>query len=187
MPKADATGLAPEKSAYLNPRPFTGAGGSSLLAAVRRHAHFYGGASERRPWAIQRDDRPKGAPNSPASRWRAAWTGQKLRNSPGNSLRISGGKIVTRYRMGGSRCLSEGFRAIAPGSQSHRSRIKSIAATPPAALRRLEKRIKTSFIIRCKEKAKVALGWVAKAGIPVKPFRGSGTLKSFIGNYCQSC
>ena len=34
MPKADATGLAPEKSAYLNPRPFTGAGGSSLLAAA---------------------------------------------------------------------------------------------------------------------------------------------------------
>jgi len=28
MPKADATGLAPEKSAYLDPRPFSGAGGS---------------------------------------------------------------------------------------------------------------------------------------------------------------
>ena len=98
MPKADATGLAPEKSAYLNPRPFPGAGGSWLLAAVRQQAHFYGGVSERRPWAFKRDDRPKGVPNSPARRPGGdSAAGANLRNLTENSVRISGGKIVTRY------------------------------------------------------------------------------------------
>jgi hypothetical protein len=62
MPKADATGLAPKKSARHNPRLLIGAGG--LLCSHSWRPHFLGGVSERRPWAFKREDRPKGAPNS---------------------------------------------------------------------------------------------------------------------------
>ncbi len=62
MPKADATGLAPKKSARQNPRLLIGAGG--LLCLDFLAPHFFGGVSERRPWAFKRDARPKGAPNS---------------------------------------------------------------------------------------------------------------------------
>src|SRR5450759_4163261 len=43
---------------------FIGAGGFSALCGF---PHFYGEVSERRPWAFKREDRPKGAPNSPAA------------------------------------------------------------------------------------------------------------------------
>jgi hypothetical protein len=62
MPKADATGLAPKKSARHEPRLLIGAGGLLRLDSLR--AHFFGGVSERRPWAFKREDRPKGAPNA---------------------------------------------------------------------------------------------------------------------------
>ena len=64
MPKADATGLAPEKSAEQNPPALSSAPEGSLLCASP--PHFYGEVSERRPWAFKRDDRPKGVPNSSA-------------------------------------------------------------------------------------------------------------------------
>ena len=66
---------------------------------VRSYPHFYGGASERRPWALKRDDRPKGVPNCvlplPTAPEKPV---KKVRNSPENNLRILRGKIVTRYR-----------------------------------------------------------------------------------------
>jgi hypothetical protein len=64
MPKADATGLAPEKSAEPNPPPLSsGVGGFFVFVLT----HFYGEVSERRPWVFKRDDRPKGVPNSSPS------------------------------------------------------------------------------------------------------------------------
>ena len=51
---------------------------------------------------IERVDRPKGVPNalrSDGGECAAAKTEFKLRNLTGNSLRISGGKIVTRYNL----------------------------------------------------------------------------------------
>ena len=69
-----------------------------LSLRVRSYPHFYGGASERRPWALKRDDRPKGVPNCvlplPTAPDKPV---KKVRNSPENNLRILRGKIVTRY------------------------------------------------------------------------------------------
>jgi len=63
MPKADATGLAPEKSAFLEPpEAFTGSGSSLSLVSVRINISMVK-PSERRPWASKRDDRPKSVPN----------------------------------------------------------------------------------------------------------------------------
>ena len=60
MPKADATELAPKKSAI---RPsgtlFCGVPeGFCFWVQVLKSAHFFGEASERRPWAVKREDRP---------------------------------------------------------------------------------------------------------------------------------
>ncbi len=57
IPKADATGLAPEKSAEtLCWRPSRWQGVLHFGFDFDL-AHFFGGVSERRPWEIQRDDR----------------------------------------------------------------------------------------------------------------------------------
>ena len=68
------------------------------MLGVRSYPHFYGEASERRPWAFKREDRPKGVPNCflplPVTPDKPV---KKVRNSPENNLRISGGKIVTHY------------------------------------------------------------------------------------------
>ena len=76
MPKADATGLAPKKSAYDTlryihrvPEGFvirnncsaSGAAQLSLsafLKGFKEKPNFIGEVSERRPWAIKREDRP---------------------------------------------------------------------------------------------------------------------------------
>ncbi len=74
MPKADATELAPKKSAALRLRQRRAGGpvvfllparllpGPSLTLPGRpkglKSPYFFGEASERRPWAIKREDRP---------------------------------------------------------------------------------------------------------------------------------
>jgi hypothetical protein len=55
MPKADATGLAPKKSAIHNPPALHECG---RVVCVNIKVHFFGDVSERRPWALKRDDRP---------------------------------------------------------------------------------------------------------------------------------
>src|SRR6266849_1082688 len=61
MPKADATGLAPEKSATRTLRRFYPCR-RVLCLSIRLgvSSYFFGGVSERRPWALKRDDRPSG-------------------------------------------------------------------------------------------------------------------------------
>jgi hypothetical protein len=70
MPRADATELAPKKSAHYNPpalfigrregcsfrASFNPAHQDRLLST--NTLHFFGEASERRPWASKREDRP---------------------------------------------------------------------------------------------------------------------------------
>src|SRR5580692_11126377 len=72
MPKADATELAPKKSAYRKPsgtlHPSGRVSGFCPRAPQRflKSAHFFGEAPEPRPWAIKREDRRlllPGAPN----------------------------------------------------------------------------------------------------------------------------
>jgi len=64
MPKADATELAPKKSAVETLRhyfQYVPEGFCFLPRAVQRvlnHPHFFGEAPERRPWAIKREDCP---------------------------------------------------------------------------------------------------------------------------------
>jgi hypothetical protein len=60
MPRAEATELAPKKSAQPSPPAFTpGAGGLRLFRQREtKSLHFFGEAPERRPWAIKRDDAP---------------------------------------------------------------------------------------------------------------------------------
>jgi hypothetical protein len=72
MPKADATGLAPKKSADYNPPAhdwFVCGRVWLLLLAFRRYtpsalgqlkikSHFFGEVSERRPLGLKREDRP---------------------------------------------------------------------------------------------------------------------------------
>ena len=63
MPKADATELAPKKSAYRNPpalHPCWRVSGFWPPADQRflKSAHFFGEAPQRRPWAIKRENRP---------------------------------------------------------------------------------------------------------------------------------
>ena len=67
MPKADATGLAPEKSAQPDPPALLLVREGSLRVP---RPHFYGEVSERRPWVFKRVDRPKGVPNALAFRLR---------------------------------------------------------------------------------------------------------------------
>jgi hypothetical protein len=59
MPRADATELAPKKSA---PKPShvpdPAREGFSIRIKKTKNLHFFGEAPERRPWAIQREDRP---------------------------------------------------------------------------------------------------------------------------------
>src|ERR1017187_7620750 len=97
MPKADAMGLAPEKSAEQNPPALSsGAGGFCRLPAAS--PHFYGGVSERRPWVLNATTARRASKFFAAlPAWAARMTTAKLRNSTGNSVRISGGKSVTRY------------------------------------------------------------------------------------------
>jgi hypothetical protein len=90
MPKADAMGLAPEKSAALNPRHLSVPG----VFAFGVNSYFSGEVSERRPWAYKREDRPKGVPNSALN---AREQANRLTSSPADNLRISRENIVTRY------------------------------------------------------------------------------------------
>lgn len=53
MPKAEATELAPKKSAEALRYPTVAKG---FLAWVFQSPHFFGEASERRPWAYKRED-----------------------------------------------------------------------------------------------------------------------------------
>src|ERR1039457_2391678 len=97
MPKADATGLAPEKSAEQNPPALSSAPEGFLLCAaspismVKSRSGGLGHSNAktaRRALQILRLLGPGGMPPKPIA---------KLRNSPGNNVRISGGKSVTRY------------------------------------------------------------------------------------------
>src|ERR1017187_9687786 len=97
MPKADATGLAPEKSAEQNPPALSSAPEGFLLCAaspismVKSRSGGLGHSNAktaRRALQILRLLGPGGIPPKPIA---------KLRNSPGNNVRISGGKSVTRY------------------------------------------------------------------------------------------
>jgi hypothetical protein len=56
MPKADATGLAPKKSAITTLPQLNECGRGCLRLTTK--SHFFGDVSERRPWALKRDDRP---------------------------------------------------------------------------------------------------------------------------------
>ena len=85
MPKADATELAPKKSAEDPPaRPCLAGGSVIALFSTRRvprpsffarpqlwfsKPHFFGEASERRPWAIKREDRPAAFAGRSSSRF----------------------------------------------------------------------------------------------------------------------
>src|ERR1039457_3218209 len=84
MPKADATGLAPEKSAEQNPPALSsGAGGFCRLPAAS--PHFYGGVSERRPWVLNATTARRASKFFAAlPAWAARMTTAKLRNSTGN-------------------------------------------------------------------------------------------------------
>src|ERR1039457_899543 len=84
MPKADATGLAPEKSAEQNPPALSSAPEGSLLCPSAS-SHFYGGVSERRPWVFKREDRPKGAPNSSAP-----WLARDTTKAPSQTAKLAG-------------------------------------------------------------------------------------------------
>ena len=65
MPKADATGLAPEKSAQPDPPALSLVREGSLRVPLHNFPpHFYGEVSGRRPWVFKRVDRPKGVPNA---------------------------------------------------------------------------------------------------------------------------
>src|ERR1017187_511263 len=97
MPKADATGLAPEKSAEQNPPALSSAPEGFLLCAaspismVKSRSGGLGHSNAktaRMALQILRLLGPGGIPPKPIA---------KLRNSPGNNVRISGGKSVTRY------------------------------------------------------------------------------------------
>src|ERR1017187_1623137 len=99
MPKADATGLAPEKSAEQNPPALSSAPEGFLLCAaspismVKSRSGGLGHSNAktaRRALQILRLLGPGGIPPKPIA---------KLRNSPGNNVRISGGKSVTRYTL----------------------------------------------------------------------------------------
>src|ERR1017187_8841388 len=99
MPKADATGLAPEKSAEQNPPALSSAPEGFLLCAaspismVKSRSGGLGHSNAktaRRALQILRLLGPGGIPPKPIA---------KLRNSPGNNVRISGGKSVTRYNL----------------------------------------------------------------------------------------
>src|ERR1035438_4995505 len=99
MPKADATGLAPEKSAEQNPPALSSAPEGFLLCAaspismVKSRSGGLGHSNAktaRRALQILRLLGPGGIPPNPIA---------KLRNSPGNNVRISGGKSVTRYTL----------------------------------------------------------------------------------------
>src|SRR5450759_1275503 len=99
MPKADATGLAPEKSAEQNPPALSSAPEGFLLFAappismVKSRSGGLGHSNAktaRRALQILRLLGPGGIPPKPIA---------KLRNSPGNNVRISGGKSVTRYKI----------------------------------------------------------------------------------------
>src|ERR1017187_9253064 len=100
MPKADATGLAPEKSAEQTPPALSSAPEGFLLCAaspismVKSRSGGLGHSNAktaRRALQILRLLGPGGIPPKPIA---------KLRNSPGNNVRISGGKSVTRYKRG---------------------------------------------------------------------------------------
>ena len=100
MPKADATGLAPEKSAEQNP--------SVTLSLVTEGFLFVRPARPFLWWSlgaealgIQRDDRPKGAPYCPPFGLRSItqMIASNLRKSAGNSVTISWAKIVIRYTL----------------------------------------------------------------------------------------
>ena len=62
MPRADATELAPKKSAHQSPPavPDSGAGGLFVFRQEqnKKALHFFGETPERRLWAIKREDRP---------------------------------------------------------------------------------------------------------------------------------
>jgi hypothetical protein len=59
MPQADATGLAPEKSANPPSRTTSLCGRAWFFPACQRiNLNFFGEVSERRPWAFKREDRP---------------------------------------------------------------------------------------------------------------------------------
>src|ERR1035437_8516381 len=97
MPQADATGLAPEKSAEQNPPALSPAPEGFLLCAaspismVKSRSGGLGHSNAktaRRALQILRLLGPGGIPPTPIA---------KLRNSQGNNVRISGGKSVTRY------------------------------------------------------------------------------------------
>src|ERR1035441_3123753 len=99
MPQADATGLAPEKSAEQNPPALSPAPEGFLLCAaspismVKSRSGGLGHSNAktaRRALQILRLLGPGGIPPTPIA---------KLRNSQGNNVRISGGKSVTRYKI----------------------------------------------------------------------------------------
>jgi len=59
MPKADATELAPKKSAISPPMFLIEHGRACLFERDKQKSlPFFGEAPERRPWAIKREDRP---------------------------------------------------------------------------------------------------------------------------------
>src|SRR5450756_1287250 len=97
MPKAGATGLAPEKSAEQNPPALSSAPEGFLLCAaspismVKSRSGGLGHSNAktaRRALQILRLLGPGGIPPKPIA---------KLRNSPGNNVRISGGKSCLLY------------------------------------------------------------------------------------------
>ena len=102
MPKADAMGLAPEKSAFLEPpEAFTGSGGSLSLVSVRINISMVK-LSERKALGIKTRRPPEGRSKLvfTSTRGSRQSPAKNVRNSAGNNLRISGGKIVTRYNTG---------------------------------------------------------------------------------------
>jgi hypothetical protein len=71
MPRADATELAPKKSAHHSPPavPDSGAGGLSVFQQKNKTLHFFGETPERRPWA--KNARP--AAFAGRSNWFLVW------------------------------------------------------------------------------------------------------------------
>jgi hypothetical protein len=119
MPRAEATELAPKKSAQPSPPAFTpGAGGLRLFRQREtKSLHFFGEAPERRPWAIKRDDAPgrscralpkcikrdtpcaytRDYPIPRSLQWFQPQQSINLTNRPENSVRTSKGNNVARY------------------------------------------------------------------------------------------
>ena len=96
MPKADATGLAPEKSAPMSPVAFSCRG--IRVFALSAVAHSFGDASERRPWAIQCEKPPAGRSNW--YRHAMPLYGSQLEKLTGNQSENEEGKDLNPFQDG---------------------------------------------------------------------------------------